>query len=59
MQYRCMPNSNEPLSALGFGCMRLPTRVGGRASSLIDKDAAVRQIRLAIDGMCSGASGDL
>jgi predicted aldo/keto reductase-like oxidoreductase len=50
MQYRYMPNSDEPLSALGFGCMRLPTRVGGRASNLIDKDAALRQIRMAIDG---------
>ena len=49
MQYRCMPNSTEPLSVLGFGCMRLPTRVGGRASNLIDKETALRQIRLAID----------
>jgi uncharacterized protein len=49
MQYRCMPNSDEPLSVLGFGTMRLPTRVGGRASNLIDKEAALRQIRLAID----------
>jgi predicted aldo/keto reductase-like oxidoreductase len=45
-----MPNSDEKLSVLGFGCMRLPTRVGGRASSLIDREAALRQIRLAIDG---------
>ena len=44
-----MPNSSERLSALGFGCMRLPTRVGGRNSSLIDKDAAIRQIRMAVD----------
>jgi predicted aldo/keto reductase-like oxidoreductase len=29
--------------------MRLPTRVGGRNSSLIDREAAVRQIRMAID----------
>jgi uncharacterized protein len=50
MQYRCMPDSDEPLSVLGFGCMRLPTHVGGEASSLIDKEAAVRQIRAAIDG---------
>ncbi|OFW59170.1 MAG: hypothetical protein A2133_00210 [Actinobacteria bacterium RBG_16_64_13] len=50
MQYRSMPNSGEQLSALGFGCMRLPTRVGGQVSSLIDKDAALRQITLAIDG---------
>jgi predicted aldo/keto reductase-like oxidoreductase len=49
MQYRTMPNSSDQLSVLGYGCMRLPTRVGGRSSSLIDKDAAVRQIRMAID----------
>ena len=45
-----MPNSEERLSVLGFGCMRLPTRVGGQASSLIDKDAALRQIVMAIEG---------
>jgi predicted aldo/keto reductase-like oxidoreductase len=50
MQYRSMPNSDERLSVLGFGCMRLPTRVGGQASSLIDKDAALRQITMAIEG---------
>ena len=50
MQYRSMPNSDERLSVLGFGCMRLPTRVGGQASSLIDKDAAVRQIAMAVGG---------
>jgi predicted aldo/keto reductase-like oxidoreductase len=44
-----MPGSAEELSVLGFGAMRLPTRVGGEASSLIDKDAALRQIRMAID----------
>ena len=49
MQFRSMPNSSEPLSVLGFGCMRLPTRVGGRNSSLIDREAAVRQIRMAVD----------
>ncbi len=49
MQYRCMPNSDEPLSVLGYGTMRLPCHVGGRASNLIDKEAALRQIRLAID----------
>ena len=30
--------------------MRLPTRVGGEVSSLIDKDAALRQIVMAIEG---------
>ncbi|SHH78605.1 aldo/keto reductase [Clostridium grantii] len=49
MQYRTMPNSTEKLSVLGYGCMRLPTHVGGEASSLIDKDKALKQIRDAID----------
>ncbi|GAA0742709.1 aldo/keto reductase [Clostridium oceanicum] len=49
MQYRTMPNSNEKLSVLGYGCMRLPTRIGGEASSLIDKQKALKQIRYAID----------
>lgn len=49
MQYRTMPNSSEKLSTLGFGCMRLPTRVGGQASNLIDRERTVKQIRYAID----------
>jgi predicted aldo/keto reductase-like oxidoreductase len=44
-----MPNSEEKLSVLGYGCMRLPTKVGGPASSLIDKDKAIEQIKYAID----------
>ncbi len=49
MQYRTMPGSDEQLSALGFGCMRLPTRVGGPASSLIDAPRAKAQIVSAIE----------
>ncbi|MGL1893170.1 MAG: aldo/keto reductase [Spirochaetaceae bacterium] len=49
MQYRTMPNSDEKLSTLGYGCMRLPTHVGGAASSLINKEKALKQIRYAID----------
>lgn len=44
MQYRKMPNSVEKLSALGYGCMRLPNRMGR-----IDRDKALKQIRGAID----------
>lgn len=49
MQYRTMPKTGDQVSLLGFGCMRLPTRVGGEASSLIDKDKALAQIKMAID----------
>ncbi len=49
MQYRTMPGSDEKLSALGYGCMRLPTRVGGAGSSLINQEKATKQIRSAID----------
>ena len=49
MQYRTMPKSNDKLSILGYGCMRLPTRAGGQTSRLIDKDKALKQIRGAID----------
>lgn len=44
MQYRSMPGSAERLSALGYGCMRLPTSMGG-----IDREKAQQQIWGAID----------
>ena len=34
MQYRTMPNSDEKLSVLGFGCMRLPVPKGRKQSIL-------------------------
>lgn len=49
MQYRSMPKSKDKISILGYGCMRLPTHVGGAASSLIDKAKAIKQIHGAID----------
>ncbi|MCP4720513.1 MAG: aldo/keto reductase [Desulfobacteraceae bacterium] len=45
MLYRKMPKTNEKLSALGFGCMRLPVLKGG----MIDKKRAIAQIRHAVD----------
>ncbi len=45
MLYRKMPKTNEKLSALGFGCMRLPVLKGG----MIDKKRAITQIRHAVD----------
>jgi predicted aldo/keto reductase-like oxidoreductase len=44
MQYRIVPKNGDKLSALGFGCMRLPLK--GQA---VDEPRAVRQIRFAID----------
>ncbi|MCK9631093.1 MAG: aldo/keto reductase [Methanoregula sp.] len=45
MLYRTVPRTGDKLSALGFGCMRLPsTRTGG-----VDEERAIRQIRHAID----------
>jgi len=44
MLYRTMPKNGDRLSALGFGCMRLPM-IDGK----IDEDRAVAQIRKAID----------
>jgi len=44
MQYRTVPKNGDKLSALGFGCMRLPQR--GLA---INQDHAIQQIRFAID----------
>jgi len=44
MLYRKMPSNGDKLSALGFGCMRLPEKDGQ-----IDEDRATRQVRHAID----------
>ena len=44
MQYRTVPKNGDKLSALGFGAMRLPTRLGR-----IDEERATKQIRSAID----------
>lgn len=44
MLYRTVPKTSDKLSALGFGCMRLPSK--GRN---VDEERAIRQIRHAID----------
>lgn len=45
MQYRTMQSTGDKLSALGYGCMRFPTRAGGS----IDEKKAEAQMRLAIE----------
>ncbi len=49
MQYRSFGRLDWKASALGFGCMRLPTPDGNRLSANIDEAEALRMIRHAID----------
>jgi uncharacterized protein len=49
MQYRRFGNLGTKVSALGFGCMRLPTRDGIPQSENIDESETIRMIRHAID----------
>lgn len=47
MQYRKLGNTGVKVSALGFGCMRLPTLEQGKPA--IDRDRAIKVIRDGID----------
>jgi predicted aldo/keto reductase-like oxidoreductase len=49
MQYRRFGRLDWQVSALGFGCMRLPTVDGGRFSPNIIEEEALRMVRHAID----------
>ena len=49
MKYREFGNLESKVSALGFGCMRLPTLDGSPQSEKIDEAEAVRMIRHAVD----------
>jgi len=49
MQYRDFGSSGWKASALGLGCMRLPTADGRHSSALIDEAEAIRMMRHAID----------
>ncbi len=44
MQYRTVPKTNDSLSALGFGCMRFPEKMG-----FIDEERSIHLLRKAID----------
>lgn len=49
MQYREIPKTGDKLSALGFGCMRLPQKSGIPGDGRIDKERAEQLICSAID----------
>ena len=47
MQYRKLGKTGIKVSALGFGCMRLPTLEEGKPA--IDRDRAIKLIRKGIE----------
>ena len=50
MQYRKLGNSGLNVSALGFGCMRLPVFEDGKdGKKSVNQDEAIRMIRYAVD----------
>ena len=49
MKYRQIGLTKEKVSALGFGCMRLPTLDRKPSSEEIDEKETVRMLRYAID----------
>jgi len=49
LQYRQFGNTDWKVSALGFGCMRLPTHDDVPMSSDINEEEAIKMIRYAID----------
>lgn len=49
MQYRTLGSTGQKVSALGFGCMRLPT-TDGQGGANVDAAEAVKMLQRGIDG---------
>ena len=49
MLYRTVEKTGDRLSILGFGCMRLPQKLGEPSTGRIDEERARKQVRYAID----------
>ena len=49
MQYRPFGNAGWQVSALGFGCMRLPTYDNNPRSGNVDEEETIKMVRYAID----------
>ncbi len=49
MLFRNIKKTGDELSILGFGCMRLPQKIGNQGSGEIDEKRAAKQICYAID----------
>lgn len=49
MKYRKMGSTGDEVSALGFGCMRLPLTGDGSDRTKIDDDKAIPMLRKAVD----------
>lgn len=49
MQYRTMPKSDERLSVLGYGCMRMPAKGRGGSFSPVEDNEAAAQVIHAIE----------
>lgn len=48
MTYRVTPNTGDRVSILGYGCMRLPTKKGGKGNDEIDQEEVNRSVDYAI-----------
>jgi len=49
LKYRILGSTKEKVSALGFGCMRLPTIDHKPSSEEVDEKETIRMLRYAIN----------